>query len=113
MTKSELIAEISTRTGQTKADVEKCLKSFEDIAHEVVAKGITINGIRLAAADRDRSLFAQGLVLMRETEDMLPDEASTTVWPRCRRPLHSAYRNSERANRCFRLPLGWVDSSLK
>ena len=39
MTKSELIAEISNRTGQSKADVEKCLKSFEDIAHEVVAKG--------------------------------------------------------------------------
>ncbi len=39
MTKSELIAEISNRTGQTKADVEKTLKSFEDIAHEVVAKG--------------------------------------------------------------------------
>jgi DNA-binding protein HU-beta len=39
MTKSELIAEISNRTGQTKADVEKTMKSFEDIAHEVVAKG--------------------------------------------------------------------------
>ena len=39
MTKSELIAEISNRTGQAKSDVEKTLKSFEDIAHEIVAKG--------------------------------------------------------------------------
>jgi len=39
MTKSELIAEIAERTGQAKTDVEKTLKSFEDIAHEVVAKG--------------------------------------------------------------------------
>ena len=39
MTKSELIAEIAERTGQSKADVERTLKSFEDIAHEVVAKG--------------------------------------------------------------------------
>jgi len=45
--------------------------------------GITINGIRLAASERDRSLFAQGLVLLRETEDMLPDE-----------PTKAAFRSS-------------------
>ena len=28
-------------------------------------------------------------------------------------PLHSPYRNSDRASRCLRLPVGWVDSSLK
>jgi DNA-binding protein HU-beta len=39
MTKSELIAEIASRTGLAKTDVEKSLKAFEDIAHEVVAKG--------------------------------------------------------------------------
>jgi DNA-binding protein HU-beta len=39
MTKSELIAEIANRTGMAKTDVEKCLKSFEDVAHEIVAKG--------------------------------------------------------------------------
>src|SRR6185312_7209947 len=44
---------------------------------------------------------------------VLPDEASTTVWPSRRRPLHSAYRYNERARRCLRLPLGWLASSLK
>jgi DNA-binding protein HU-beta len=39
MTKSELIAEIASRTDLAKSDVEKCLKSFEDVAHEIVAKG--------------------------------------------------------------------------
>lgn len=39
MTKSELIAEIAERTGLAKTDVEKALKSFEDVAHEIVAKG--------------------------------------------------------------------------
>ena len=28
-------------------------------------------------------------------------------------PLHSPYRNSDRANRCLRLPVMWVDSSLR
>lgn len=39
MTKSELVAEIAERAGLAKTDVEKALKSFEEIAHEVVAKG--------------------------------------------------------------------------
>jgi hypothetical protein len=38
--------------------------------------GITVNGICLPASERDRSLYAQALVLLRETEDMLPDEAA-------------------------------------
>lgn len=42
--------------------------------------GITINSMRLAASERDRSLFAQGLILLRETEDMLPDEPSKTAF---------------------------------
>jgi DNA-binding protein HU-beta len=39
MTKSELIAEIAERSGVAKADVERALKSFEDITHDIVAKG--------------------------------------------------------------------------
>jgi len=39
MTKSELIAEIANRTGLAKTDVEKSLKAFEEVAHEIVAKG--------------------------------------------------------------------------
>jgi DNA-binding protein HU-beta len=39
MTKSELIAEIANRTSLAKTDVEKTLKAFEDVVHEVVAKG--------------------------------------------------------------------------
>ena len=42
-----------------------------------------------------------------------PLDASTMVEPSRTQPLHSAYRNSERANRCLRLPVGWVDSSFK
>src|SRR5471032_526587 len=42
-----------------------------------------------------------------------PLEASITGAPGLSQPLHSAYRNSERASRCFRLPVGWLDSSLK
>jgi DNA-binding protein HU-beta len=39
MTRSELIAQIAERTGVAKADVEKSLKGFEDVVHEIVAKG--------------------------------------------------------------------------
>ena len=48
MTKSELIAEIANRTGLAKTDVEKSLKAFEDVAHEIVAKGeekLTLPGL--------------------------------------------------------------------
>ncbi len=44
------------------------------------ANGITVGGIRLAASERDRSLFAQGLVLLREAEDMLPDEEAKAAF---------------------------------
>src|SRR5215218_8380022 len=42
-----------------------------------------------------------------------PLEASTIVLPSVMSPLQSPYRNSERARRCLRLPVGWVDSSLR
>ena len=42
--------------------------------------GITVNGIRLASAGKDRSIFSQMLVLLREAEDMQPDEASKTAF---------------------------------
>ena len=42
-----------------------------------------------------------------------PDDASMTVVVSPIHPLHNAYRNSERANRCLRLPVMWVDSSLR
>jgi hypothetical protein len=42
--------------------------------------GITVNGIRLSAGERARSLFAQGLALLRETEDALPDESAKSAF---------------------------------
>src|SRR3569833_217683 len=42
-----------------------------------------------------------------------PDEASMTVVFSPIQPLHSAYRNNDRASRCLRLPVMWVDSSLR
>ncbi len=42
-----------------------------------------------------------------------PLDASITGRPARSQPLVSAYRNSERARRCLRLPVGWLDSSLK
>ena len=57
MTKSELIAEIAERTSLAKTDVEKCLKGFEDVAHEIVAKGeekLTLPGF-LSFEQTDRS----------------------------------------------------------
>lgn len=47
MTKTELIAAISDRSGVSKTDVEKTLKGFEEIVQQVVAKGgdkVTIPG---------------------------------------------------------------------
>ena len=44
---------------------------------------------------------------------MEPDEASTTVVSGPIQPLHNAWRNSERASRCLRLPVGWLLSSLR
>ncbi|HEY6533575.1 MAG TPA: HU family DNA-binding protein [Acidimicrobiales bacterium] len=57
MTKSELIAEIASRTDMAKTDVEKVLKGFEDVAHEIVAKGdqkLTLPGF-LSFEQVDRS----------------------------------------------------------
>ena len=42
-----------------------------------------------------------------------PEDASTTVVPSPIQPLHSAYRNNERASRCLRLPVMCVVSSLR
>jgi DNA-binding protein HU-beta len=47
MNKSELIDKISERTGVSKADTERVLKGFEDIAQQVVASGgdkLTLTG---------------------------------------------------------------------
>ena len=41
-----------------------------------------------------------------------PDDASITGVPSVIQPLHRAYRNSERASRCFKLPVGCTDSSF-
>ena len=42
--------------------------------------GIEVAGIRLAARDRDRAMFAQMLVLLREAEAALPDEEARTAF---------------------------------
>ena len=42
-----------------------------------------------------------------------PDDASMTVVFSSIQPLHSAYRNSDRASRCLRLPVMCVVSSLR
>ena len=42
-----------------------------------------------------------------------PEDASMIVVSGPIQPLTSAYMNSERASRCLRLPVGWVDSSLR
>ena len=47
MNKSELIDEIASRSGVSKADAEKVLKAFEEVAQQVVAKGsekLTLTG---------------------------------------------------------------------
>ena len=42
-----------------------------------------------------------------------PDDASMIVVSSPIQPLHSAYRNSDRASRCLRLPVMWVVSSFR
>lgn len=42
-----------------------------------------------------------------------PLEASMTGAPGRTQPLQRPYRKRERASRCLRLPVGWVDSSLR
>ncbi len=42
-----------------------------------------------------------------------PDDASITVVFSPTQPLQIEYRNSDRARRCLRLPVMWVDSSLR
>ncbi|MCU0268042.1 MAG: HU family DNA-binding protein [Acidimicrobiales bacterium] len=47
MNKTELVAAITERSGVSKADVERTLKAFEEIAQQTVAKGkdaITVPG---------------------------------------------------------------------
>ena len=40
-------------------------------------------------------------------------DASTIAVSSHIQPLHSPYRNSDRASRCLRLPVGWLDSSFR
>jgi hypothetical protein len=55
---------------------EKELKWNKDVlAWTERTGGVAVGDIRLAAGDRDRSLFAQTLVLLREAEDLLTTEA--------------------------------------
>jgi hypothetical protein len=42
-----------------------------------------------------------------------PEDASMTGVSSTIQPLQSAYRNRDRASRCFSEPVGWVDSSLR
>lgn len=42
-----------------------------------------------------------------------PLDASMIVVVGPTQPLHSAYRKSDRARRCFSDPVGWTDSSLR
>lgn len=56
--------------------------------------GITINNIKLGASERDRSLFAQGLVLMREIEDTLPDEEAKEAFRASSQTITDAEGNS-------------------
>ena len=42
-----------------------------------------------------------------------PDDDSITVLFSCSQPLHSEYRKRDRARRCLRLPVGWLDSSFR
>src|SRR4051812_45176947 len=42
-----------------------------------------------------------------------PEDASTIVAPSRIQPLHSAYRNSDRASRCLSEPVGCTDSSFR
>jgi DNA-binding protein HU-beta len=47
MNKSELIDTIAERTGVTKADAEKVMKAFEEVAQDIVSKGndkLTLTG---------------------------------------------------------------------
>lgn len=67
-----------------------------------VVAGITATNSRPSSFAKYASLMA-----------VEPDEASTTVVPSVTQPLQMAYRNSDLARRCLRLPVMWVDSSLR
>jgi hypothetical protein len=55
--------------------IERELKWNRDVlAWTERVGGIAVGNIRLAAGDRDRSLFANTLVLLREAEDLLATE---------------------------------------
>ncbi len=55
---------------------EKQLKWNKAILRRVERiDGVSVGDIRLAAGDRDRSMFANTLVLLREAEDLLTTEA--------------------------------------
>ena len=45
-----------------------------------VAKGITVNGITLAAQKDDRDKFTQLIALLREAEELLPDDAAKAAF---------------------------------
>lgn len=55
--------------------------------------GITIGGIRLAASPADRSQFAQMLVLLREAEDLLPDEPTKQAFRQAPQTITDAHGN--------------------
>jgi len=75
---------------------------MSSIFSRLVPAGITATNGRWSSRAKYASLTA-----------VEPLEASTTVLSGPIHPLHSACRNSDRASRCLRLPVGCTDSSLR
>lgn len=48
--------------------------------HKALVGGLTVGGVTLACKDKDRAMFAQMLTLLREAENLQPDETAKTAF---------------------------------
>lgn len=48
--------------------------------HKALVGGLTVGALTLACKDKDRAMFAQMLVLLREAEDLQPDEEAKSAF---------------------------------
>jgi DNA-binding protein HU-beta len=80
MNKGELVTAISDRSGVSKADVERVLKGFEDIAQQIVAGGtdkLTLPGF--LSVEQSSRAAREGINPQTKQKQMYPAKKSAKI----------------------------------
>lgn len=66
--------------------------------HKALVGGLTVGTLTLACKDKDRAMFAQMLTLLREAENLQPDEASKEAFRTSMQTIADADGNTHTMN---------------